>query len=246
VLRWSPDECRERWARGAALILDASPGLAREPLEPLFERILDAVAALGDDKATGVGRFAQAWDAGQLSPSTLLERSRKESARGLQGSLGIPADLLSLVTYLGLRPPLEAYFAVVQPAFSAELWDSGGCPFCAAPPAFGDIGEDGKRWLCCALCGARWTIGRLRCPLCGNRNAKTLTRLAAEGSEEGYLIEACDACRGYLKGVDRRVRWNAASPLIEDWGTPHLDLIGRRKGYWRATPHLICLTPRSA
>jgi hypothetical protein len=41
--------------------------------------------------------------------------------------------------------------------------------------------------------------------------------------------------------VDRRLRWNAASPLIEDWGTPHLDLIARRRGYWRGTPSLVQL-----
>jgi len=168
---------------------------------------------------------------------------RKDGEKPSSGALEIPCDLLSFVTYLGLRPALEAYFAEVKGHFSPDLWDAGACPFCAAAPAFGDIGEDGKRWLCCALCGGRWTIGRLRCPFCDNRDAKTLTRLAAEGPEEGYIIEACDVCRGYLKGVDRRVRWNAASALIEDWGTPHLDLIARRKGYWRATPSLIQLVP---
>ena len=61
--------------------------------------------------------------------------------------------------------------------------------------------------------------------------------------DEGYFIEACRACHGYLKGVDRRQRWNAGSPLVEDWGSPHLDLHAAREGYWRSTPSLAHLLP---
>ena len=239
VLRWRPEQCRERWERGVSLIVEALPAFNREALEPLFAPLIEELAALGEEEAEALSRFAAAWDEGRLSPLDLLPGLQTEGGE----AFGISANLLRLVTYLGLRPPLEAYFAEVRPVFSADFWEAGSCPFCAGAPSFGDIGEDGKRWLSCALCGGRWPIGRLRCPFCGNGDAKTLTRLAAEDKEEGYLIEACDLCRGYLKGVDRRVRWNAASALIEDWGTPHLDLIARRRGYWRATPSLIQLVP---
>lgn len=243
MLHSSGEACREHWRRGVPLILDAPPDFGPEALEPLLAPVLEEFAALGEEEAEAIRRFAEAWDAGRLTPLTLLPGAHRDSPGPSGEPLPIPGDLLAFVVYLGLRPALEAYFAEVRGHFSPDLWDAGVCPFCGAPPAFGDIGEDGKRWLCCALCGGRWTIGRLRCPFCNNRDAKTLTRLAAEGPEEGYLVDACDVCRGYLKGVDRRVRWNAASALIEDWGTPHLDLIARRKGYWRATPSLVQLVP---
>jgi formate dehydrogenase maturation protein FdhE len=70
-----------------------------------------------------------------------------------------------------------------------------------------------------------------------------MVRLVAEDAEEGYFVEACLACRGYLKGVDRRERWNAASPLVEDWASPHLDYYAAREGYWRGTPSLAQLLP---
>jgi len=223
--------------------VDGPPDFDPELLEPLLVPVLDELTAIGEEEAEAVSRFAEAWDARRLTALALLPGIRKEGDETPFDVLGISPDLLSFVTYLGFRPALEAYFADVRGHFSPDYWDAGVCPLCGAPPSFGDIGEDGKRWLYCALCGGRWTIGRLRCPFCDNRDAKTLTRLAAEGPEEGYLVEACDVCRGYLKGVDRRVRWNAAAALIEDWGTPHLDLIARRKGYWRATPSLIQLVP---
>jgi hypothetical protein len=246
TLGWSAAECRARWDGGIPLILQAPPRFEREALEPLLGPVLEELAGIGEEEAEAMRRFAVAWDEERIAVSALLPGLPKEGAGTLHEAFGVSTDLLSFVTYLGLRPPLETYFAAARAHLSADLWDASICPLCAAPPCFGDIGEDGKRWLSCALCGARWTIGRLRCAYCDNRDAKALTRLAAEGEEEGYLIEACDVCRGYLKGVDRRLRWNAASALIEDWGTPHLDLIAYQRGYWRATPSLVQLAAPSS
>ena len=44
-----------------------------------------------------------------------------------------------------------------------------------------------------------------------------------------------------MKELDRRLRWNAGAALVEDWGSPHLDLIARRQEYWRPIPTLIQL-----
>jgi Protein involved in formate dehydrogenase formation len=244
VLDWSPEQCHQRWLRGVALVTEAPPAFDGPALEPLLQPVLDELALMGAEEAGAVERFARAWDEGRLSALDLLPGIARESAPAADILAGIPADVAGLITYLGLRPAIEAYFARVRQAFEADLWDSGVCPFCAAPPSFGDIVDDGKRWLSCALCGGRWTIGRLRCPFCDNRDAKTLTHLGAEGAEDGYLVDACDVCLGYLKAVDRRLRWNVGPALVEDWGTPHLDLIARRKGYWRATPSLTQLPPR--
>lgn|SRR5574337_253288 len=229
-LTWSSEECRARWMHGADILAEAPLPFDRQSLDPLLDPVLSAVAGLGEESAVAIERLAEAWDDGRLGVRSLLT--------GVEG-LAVSTDVLSFVAYLVLRPPLETYLSTAGQAFKDEYWDSGHCPLCGAAPAWADIRDDGKRRLCCARCGGTWTIGRLRCPFCENRDAKTLTRLAAEGAEEGYLIEACDVCRGYLKGVDRRVRWNAASPLVEDWGTPHLDLIARRREYWRATPSLV-------
>ena len=67
-------------------------------------------------------------------------------------------------------------------------------------------------------------------------------RLVPEGlEEEGYAVTACKSCGGYLKELDRRVRWNGGRALVEDWGSPHLDLVARREGYWRPVPVLVAL-----
>ena len=52
-------------------------------------------------------------------------------------------------------------------------------------------------------------------------------------------------CGGYLKELDRRVRWNGRSALVEDWGSPHLDLAARRAGFWRPLPSVLDLASGS-
>jgi FdhE protein len=125
------------------------------------------------------------------------------------------------------------------------VWPLGVCPFCGAPPGFGDVVEDGRRRLACHVCGGSWTASRTWCPFCGNAESQDLRRLEPESGDEGYFISACTKCRAYLKELDRRVRWNGGPALVEDWGSPHLDLIAQRSGYWRPLPTIVDLGKRS-
>jgi len=94
------------------------------------------------------------------------------------------------------------------------------------------------------MCGGAWVFPRLRCPFCGAQAAKDLVRLEAEEKEEGYFISACRQCKAYVKELDRRIRWNAGPALVEDWGSPHFDMVALRAGYWRPIPSLIQLARR--
>jgi hypothetical protein len=241
VLRWSEAECRERWQRPQPLIVDAPLEIPLATIEDQLVPVLELVAGLGETEAQAVERLALALAEAPAGISALLSGLKNGGRREGASSLPCPTDLLAFVAYGSVRPLLEDYFSEVRPHFEPSLWDQGSCPFCGAFPAFVEFGDDGKRRLVCHLCSGVWTLGRLRCPYCENRDPKSLVRLAAEGAEEGYVIEACDLCKGYLKGVDRRLRWDLAAPILEDWGSPHLDLIAQRKGYWRATPSLIQL-----
>ena len=242
-LHWSAEECRERWERSQHLAADAPLEIPLRVVEDQLVPVMELVAGLGEAEALAVERLALALEQEQVGLSTLLSSLRKSGQGALQESLRCPTDLLAFVAFASVRPLLEDYFSHVRSYFIFDLWDQGICPYCGVAPAFIEFGEDGKRMLVCHLCGGTWTLERLRCPFCDNRDPKSLIRLSAEGAEEGYLIEACDLCRSYLKGVDRRVRWDLASPIIEDWGSPHLDLIAHQKGYWRATPSLVQLAP---
>lgn len=236
-LRWSAEACRARWSNGEPLLAGAPPSISPESLEILLDPALEVLAVFEED----VGAFAEAWDHGEIGPSALFpERGRIGSIEAQQRSQ-LSQNALAFLAVVALRPVLAAYFAECREHVADSEWDLGICPCCGAPPGFADLLEDGRRQLACHLCGTSWTFARLMCPFCGTRTAAEFVRLVAEDAEEGYAVGACRSCRGYVKELDRRVRWNAGCGLVEDWGSPHLDLIAHRQEFWRPIPTLIQL-----
>src|SRR5215467_1427396 len=241
-LQWSAAECLERWERGTPILCEAAPAIEPESLEDLLGPLMERLAAVGPDDAESLQRFAAAWDASRIGPASLFPTSGKDGSAVLSDEVGIAAHIAGFLAHGGLRPALETFFSRVR-ELPEGTWERGFCPWCGGLPSYGDLLEDGRRRLSCHLCGGWWIGPRLRCPFCQAWQSGEMVRLVAEGAEEGYFVEACLACRGYLKGVDRRQRWNAVSPLVEDWASPHVDYYASREGYWRATPSLAQLLP---
>jgi hypothetical protein len=241
-LPWSAPECAERWERGLPLLSESDPEIPRAETEELLGPVMEQLALQGPEAAEAFQRFAVAWDAGEIGPEILLPRPGRDAVAAIGEAFGLEGRLAAFLAPAALRPALESYFEGVR-MLPDGMWTRGTCAWCGELPTYGDLMEDGRRRLCCMLCGGAWIAPRLKCPFCETWNSRDLVRLVAEGSEEGYFIEACRACRGYLKGVDRRQRWNAGSPLVEDWGSPHLDLYASSEGYWRPTPCLAHLLP---
>jgi len=239
-LDWTEGQCRERWERGRSLLVDAPPPFGREAIEDLLGPVMERLSADGPASAEAFHRFAVAWDAGEIGPETLLPHPDRDPVALLHERFGLPGSLSGFLAPAALRPALEAWFDRAR-ILPDGVWTRGTCPWCGGAPFYGDLVEDGRRRLSCLLCGGVWIAPRLRCPFCETWDARDLVRLLAEDAEEGYFIEACRACRGYLKGLDRRQRWNASLPLVEDWSSPHLDLYAAREGYWRPTPCLVHL-----
>jgi hypothetical protein len=237
-LRFTAEATRACWSKGEPLLAVAPPDIPHESVESLFGPALDVLARLEDTQ-----EFAEAWDRGDIGPAGLLPARGRIGSIEVQERSHLSMDALAFLAVAGLRPALAAYFAPCREHIADSEWDLSICPCCGAPPGFADLLQDGRRQLACHLCATSWTFARLVCPLCGNRTARDFVRLLAEDADEGYAIGACRACRGYVKELDRRLRWNAGAALVEDWGSPHLDLIAHRHEYWRPIPTLIQLSP---
>lgn len=242
-LRWTAEQCRERWERRVPLLAEAPPALSPAAVEVFLAPAMELLASVGVAEGTALQRFAEAWDRGEIAPATLFP------VQGHVGSLGdevgLEPDAIAFLACVSLRPGLGAFFGECRPYGADGVWDLGVCPFCGGPPGFADVIEDGRRRLACHLCGGGWVFARLRCPFCGNDATKDLARLEPEAKEEGYVISACKKCRAYVKELDRRVRWNGGPALVEDWGSPHFDLIAHREGYWRPATPLIQFAGRA-
>jgi hypothetical protein len=238
-LPWNAEACRLPWGKGEPLLTRAQPEVSNADLEKVLGPALDALAAAGVE-GEALQSFAVLWDAGGITLRDLLPTPGRLGAGWLPERTHLSLESLGFLAVASLRPVLTRFFATCRPHLEPGLWGRGACPFCGAPPGFAEIPEDGQRRLACHACGAAWIFSRTRCPLCGTLDISQLIRLVPEGlQEEGYAITACKACGGYLKELDRRVRWNAGTALVEDWGSPHLDLVARRAGYWRPVPVLV-------
>jgi FdhE protein len=238
---WSPQHCRQVWARGVPLAAEAAPPLDPDELEDLLGGAMEQLAALDSTRAPALQRLAAAWDARAVSPASLLPSRTGLGDRTVEGSSGLDGDAVAVLAWATLRPSLEAWLSGAREHLEGAQWGRGVCPFCGAPPAFIDVVEGGHRRLACHFCGGAWGFAKLRCPLCGVEGTEALYRLKAEGADEGYVVSGCRRCRGYLKELDRRERWNGGPALLEDWSTPHLDVVARREGYRKPVPVLLDL-----
>ncbi len=111
---------------------------------------------------------------------------------------------------------------------------SGACPFCGGPAGLAVLSREGegKRHLCCGLCGARWAFPRLRCAACDNEDQQRLGFLKTD-HEAPTWVEVCEACKAALETVDeRRLPMGAVVlPAAEAFLGLHLELLARREGY---------------
>jgi hypothetical protein len=237
-LAWTASQCRERWERGVPLIVEAPPDLAREALDAQIGPVLERLAVAGHLDA--LRRFAETWDAGGLGPGDLFLGAGKGGPASIEERIGVPAPILSFLAQAGLRPGLDAYFSRVR-AMPEGVWPARPCPWCGGPPAFVELVAGGRRRLSCHLCGGAWAAAAPGCAFCGTVEPGAVVALTDETLEDGDIVEACRSCRSYLKGVDRRRRYTAGSPLVEDWSTPDLDVRAMSRGYRRPTPSLAHL-----
>jgi FdhE protein len=127
--------------------------------------------------------------------------------------------------------------AMLQPLAALT---AGACPSCAGLPVLGVFREEGhgaQRSLVCPLCLAERTFLRVVCPACGEQAFESLPVYTAD--QFGHVrIDACDACRRYLKTIDL-TKDGLAVPIVDDLASVTMDLWAREQGYARLRPNLL-------
>ena len=210
----------------ARLARDAAFGPAEGGLESLAEGSgchVEAILFFGRVLAApfvthAVGRLKQRKGATAGLPDSEGEISRKSTAGQAGSGTQIAGDLLL--------------------SGDARLPKSSGmCPWCGSPPGLARlVGGEGRRLLCCSLCGESWLHALLKCPTCQNEEGQDRLWL---DPEDPCFVQACGNCRAYLKTVDERKlpESEAVIPLVWATATMHLDLIAQREGCQRAFPY---------
>jgi len=227
-------------AAGAYLELMASlselqhAALAHGRDAPGWRRVLSSIVARLEPRLPG--------------PSAALLRSLESASASYVENL---ADKVRTFDYPGADARLVPFVgAALQVEWVARVAMLGGaaiagadistCPVCASPPVASVLRADGpvpgSRYLHCALCGTEWHVPRGQCTHCSSR--EKLAYFHIEGGSETVKAEACDACRSYLKIVNRE-KDALADPAADDLASIALDLLMDEAGYQRAGPNLL-------
>ncbi|MEW6719931.1 MAG: formate dehydrogenase accessory protein FdhE [Thermodesulfobacteriota bacterium] len=148
---------------------------------------------------------------------------------------GVDTASLLFLARSCLRPSLEWTSSDLLRRYPPpETWHRGYCPVCGSLPALIVLKGEGERKGYCSWCSAAWSIDRLQCPYCDNRDHETLGYLQAE-EEPQYRVQYCRLCKHYFKTIDTRESAESLYLPLEEWTTLHLDLLARQSG-WDAPP----------
>jgi FdhE protein len=250
----------ERRAARAALLAEGSINAAALGFAAGLYRVqAEAVTALAGHGTALTGSLEQDLGAFRSALDAIVRYAGEAGPPGLRADVDAyatagPARLIAWwqgpragrTDYLAralLRPYAETLAATgVAPEPSAgPASTSGGCPCCGGPAWIGwrrsgSGDEAAQRFLGCGVCGSERQLGRIACAACGETAPEKLAVFQTE-RHPGVRIEACDACRRYVKSIDLTVDGRAI-PEIDDLCSLSMDLWATDQGYERLEPSL--------
>lgn len=233
VLSCSQPPAAAQTEHGFPLLQAANLKVEQSEAQALLQGLISILQRHGREGQAELEGLAQALEAGRLDPELLfgayLERNRYPLVKTAEELAVAPALLeyvIGLACSFALHQAREGGLEA-PPAPRPQLY----CPLCGGAPAMGElVGEEGRMALHCGSCGQSWPASRRQCSSCGNRDEASLEYFTA-GDEQGYRVNVCRQCSGYLKVVDSRLLGADLPMDLEDLATVHLDLLAQREGF---------------
>jgi hypothetical protein len=128
----------------------------------------------------------------------------------------------------GLRPYLTRAASALLPPLPAGEWQRPSCLICGGDPEFAAwTGVD--RRLVCGRCAAQWPFDPTRCPHC--LDAEPSSRQSFSDPSRHYRVEACTACRRYVKGIDEDRAGRGVLVAYDPIATLPLDAAAANLGF---------------
>ena len=100
-------------------------------------------------------------------------------------------------------------------------------------------GDGAKRSLLCSFCSMEWEYRRIVCPSCGQEDVERLP-IYTTGDFAHIRVEACDACKHFIKTIDLTKNGRAV-PVVDELGSLPLTLWAEDKGYRRLQQNLFLM-----
>ena len=209
-------------------------GAAIAPIVAEIEPAVAALAGLAPDplaqEGVDLARTAQG------EQTTLVEAWLDDSS--------LVGPRTALWIRVAAAPVLELAAADVEPPGSQD-WAGRACPLCGDSPQCSAIVEESGGWLqgsprylVCARCGGWWAYPRAVCASCGEDDSRLIVPYVDEAMP-WVRVDACDACRDYIKTFDFREKGAlGAIPAVDDVATLTLDVWAHENGLNRPASSL--------
>ena len=149
----------------------------------------------------------------------------------IAGKLKVTSSTLSFISYNSLKPSLAVCADQLSSYLNkAEPWLKGYCPICGSSPVLSILSSGGDRSLICSFCWHPWSVKRVFCPFCENRDSQSQQYFFNEGEKE-FRVDLCDSCKKYVKTLDSRETERMIYPPLEQISSLHLDCKAKEMGY---------------
>ena len=205
----------------------------------LLKKLCQIAEAANTEMAAAARAIRKAIVSEALDPGAVFSNLLKADDtffNKVEGELNLEKKTLSMLAYNSLKPSLT-HCAQQLSAYLDEdnAWGKGYCPICGSTPGLSMFEDEGQRFLICSFCWQRWSAPRIYCPLCDNKDSKTLHYLYSD-QEKDYRIDVCDSCKTYIKAVDTRKADRIIYPPLEFVATLHLDIKAQEMGFKSGIP----------
>ena len=225
---------------GKIKVKEGFPLFSREDLpldlkaaSSLFKRLLEHLSSKKrkDKEALEKALSKAQVNSGWLTNLITAFLSRDETVvTSMAKEVNLEPMVIKFLTHISLKPSLNTLKESAGEKIEKDGWNYGYCPLCGSYPDMAYLGDQGKRFLHCELCGYEWAYPRLKCPFCKNDQPKKLGYFVSE-EEEGFRVDFCKKCRRYIKTLDMRVIEQPAPLELENLITLHLDMLAHEQGF---------------
>lgn len=197
---------------------------------------------LAIDPARAAGLLGALLERARVSPvpesavPAIFEAAIAEDAerlRTLALDAGADVERFATVAALAIMPLLQRCRDAWQDRIPAPYM-AAACPICGAWAALAEArGLERQLRLRCGRCGADWAAEVLRCAFCATREHAQLETLVTDSATDPRRVDACAACRAYMKTLTTLTPCPAADVRLQDLATVDLDVAALSQGYAR-------------
>jgi FdhE protein len=161
----------------------------------------------------------------------VLANAQEEKINEIALSLQTQPLILRFILDQLMKPFLEKRIEGIQSLIQNLAWPKGYCPLCGSFPELSFLqGDEGQRWLRCALCGHEWRFMRTMCPFCENDDHEKMEFYFVEGREH-ERAELCHKCNRYIVNIDMRKCAEEVVTEVAAIGMLYLDILAQGKGF---------------